>query len=231
MSPDPFNPLVYWPHVVFGIASVALAVTAIATRKGSRVHRLSGMWFSIAMGIAAVTAIAFSFVRFAPPAIFSALSVLYCVVSGILTLRPRRGPWRVLQATILILPAMLMALGFSAVVALFGPEPRPPWVELVGFGAAAGFFAVLAWGDVRAIRNPDVPKTLRFRRHALRMAVAAAETVRAPLISFGPSLGEDGSLTFPVYFFGPFALAAIVYYAAMPSWVRRPSESPGLTPG
>jgi hypothetical protein len=67
LESNPFNPLVYWPHVVLGISSIAFALIAIGSRKGGQRHRQAGRLFAITMSIAALTAAAFSFVRFGPP--------------------------------------------------------------------------------------------------------------------------------------------------------------------
>ena len=229
MEPGPFHPLVYWPHVVFGILSIALALVAIFAAKGSRLHRRSGQLFAAFMGIAAITAILFSIVRFAPPALFSAFSVLYGIGMGILSLRVRRGGWKILQSVLPIIPLAMALLGVAALASLYlSPEPMPLALKLVMtiiVGAVIVFFGWLFVGDIKFLRAPAPDRLRRFKRHALRMAVAAAETVRAPLISFGPDLGPDGALSFPVYFFGPFLLIPLIYYLAMPGWVKKGEEA------
>ncbi|MBI1402813.1 MAG: hypothetical protein GC147_06345 [Porphyrobacter sp.] len=228
LESDPFSPLVYWPHVVLGITSVFFAAIAIAVRKGSARHRQAGWAFSAAMSVAAVTAIAFSFVRFAPPALFSSSVVLYGVGAGVLSLRRREGSLRLLQRALSFVP-ILIALAALAAAAALALVPPPPEVEVplplliagpLLFLAVAALFAALARGDFRFLREQTPGKPRRYRRHALRMALAVTEVVRAPLISFGPPLGEDGILSFPVYFFGPFFLIPLIYFLAMPAWLK-----------
>lgn len=221
----------YWPHVIFGIASVFLAITAILSVKGSPLHRRSGQLFALAMGVAAVSAIIFSFVQIAPPALFSAFTVLYGIGMGILSLKRRSGWSRALQWALVAIPLLVALVALVAVGLLFVPQPEAPpmpipVVVLVAIAASSVgiFFAVLGAKDVGFLRQTDVLRNRRLKRHALRMSVAAAEVVRAPLISFGPALGSDGALSFPVYFFGPFLLIPMIYYFAMPAWVKNGNE-------
>lgn len=226
MDSGPYHPLIYWPHVLFGIASTTLVLGAILTAKGSLLHRRSGQSFSWFMGIAAVTAIAFSVVRPAPAAIFSAVSVLYGIGMGILSLRARHGGWKALQWGLILFPVLLGIFQLVGIATFFAPgaPPFPPALTgamIAMMVAAAVFFFWMAIGDVKFVRASAPDRLRRFKRHALRMAVAAAETVRAPLISFGPSLGAEGIYSFPVYFFGPFLLIPAIYYFAMPTWIKR----------
>ena len=228
LESDPFNPFVYWPHVVLGVSSILFAAIAIGSRKGSKRHRQSGLVFAVAMSVAAVTAITFSFIRLAPPALFSAVVVLYGISMAILTLYRREGALRLLQAGMSVVPVVI-ALGALAAAAAAALIPPPPDVEVslamrLTISAlaltVASSFAALAIGDFRFLRAAQPSRARRFRRHALRMSLAVTEVVRAPLISFGPPLGAEGFLSFPVYFFGPFLLIQAIYFLAMPDWLK-----------
>lgn len=223
LESDPFNPLVYWPHVVLGIGSVFAVLFAVFSAKGSKLHRTSGIVFSFAMGVAAITAVLFSVWRFAPPALFSSISVLYGIGMGILSLRARSGGWRALQRLLVILPFVLGLVGIAAVASLFFQD-LPVGIRLLAGTAASMvvvFFLSLVWKDIAFLRTGETDRFRRLRRHALRMAIAGAEVVRAPLLSFGPPIGAEGALSFPLYFFGPFLLIPLIYYLAMPTWVKR----------
>lgn len=232
LDPDPFSPLAYWPHVILGISSILFAVLALSYPKGSRNHRWSGLAFFITMSVAAITAIAFSFVRLAPAALFSCAVVFYGLGTAVLSLRKREGFLRALQYALPLIAVLItfasLAAGATAVFALpEAPVPFPVRALIAFLALLVGvFFASLAIGDFRFLRDPAPEKTRRYRRHGFRMAIAATETIRAPFISFGPPLGADGLLSFPVYFFGPFLLVPLIYYLAMPAWVRSGHEQP-----
>lgn len=232
LESDPFNPLVYWPHVVLGISSVFAVLAAIFSAKGSPLHRKAGITFSVAMGVAATTAILFSFWRFAPNALFSSFTVAYGIGMGILSLRPRAGGWRVAQWLLVIIPIMATLFALIGIASLFAAQlPLPLLATGIALSSSVAiFFAVLAWKDIAFLRGGDADRFDRLRRHALRMAVAGAEVVRAPLMSFGPPIGPDGALTIPLYFFGPFLLIPLIYFLAMPNWVKRRDAPAFLRP-
>lgn len=231
MESAPFDPLVYWPHVVFGIGSALLVLVAVFSAKGSGLHRKSGQLFAISMGIAALTAISFSFIRPSPLALFSAVSVIYGIGAGILALRQRKGAWRALEYILTSVPVLLIfgAIALSAIGLATAPEEIPAAMLVLTAIVTVilcGIFGYYAWTDYRYLRAEKISSFDRFRRHALRMALAAAETVRAPLISFGPPI--FGEATGAVYFFGPFIIIPLIYFGAMPDWIRK-SETQKLS--
>ncbi len=221
MDPGPYHPLLFWPHVFLGISSVLFALVAIFAPKGSLLHRSAGQTFAIFMGAAAVSAIYFGFVRQAPAPIISAFIALYGIGAGILTLRARNGGWRALQWLLILIPAAIALSTIAQVVGGIVAAGLPALLVGLPFLAFAVFFAALAWGDVAYLRARPDDRFRQFRRHALRMALVATETVRAPFMSFGPPLFGNQQATFAIYFFGTLVLLPIIYYFAMPDWVRR----------
>ena len=83
------------------------------------------------------------------------------------------------------------------------------WPAPLLLSAILGYFFIL---DVRYLRRQDVPKIDRVRRHALRMALAVSETVRAPMLTFSDELG----VPFPAIVFGTFLLIPIIFFAFAP---------------
>lgn len=224
MEPGPYHPLIYWPHVAFGIFTALVVLVPILSRKGSTLHRQSGRLFVIAMAIAAVSALYFSSINFVPPAILSAITALYAIGAAILTLRARVGWRKHLEWALLFVPLLLFLFTLASLAMAMGAPERPPVVVIVVFATVMfGFYGWLAWGDLAYLRAKDVSKIRRYRRHAVRMAIVATEVVRAPLMSFGPQfLGE---LTGSLYMFGPYALVPLIYYGAMPTWVKSSEEA------
>ena len=217
MSPGPYSPFIYWPHVVLGIASVFLVIVAIFAAKGSKLHRQTGRFFAIFMGIAAITAIGFAIVRTAPAPIISSLIAIYSIGAGWLTLRKRSGPGLWLQRILVLVPVLLTIFVLGNIVGGANQGVAALVFGIIILGPLAALFALMAWGDIRYLRSEQDDRFRQFRRHALRMAVAASEVLRAPLMSFGPPLG---ALTFPVYFVGPFLLVPLIYFLAMPRWIK-----------
>ncbi|MEM6584367.1 MAG: hypothetical protein AAF692_01295 [Pseudomonadota bacterium] len=57
LDPGEFDPTLYWLHVVLGFSTVVFVILALASQKGSALHRRSGQLFSIGMRVAALTAL------------------------------------------------------------------------------------------------------------------------------------------------------------------------------
>ena len=220
---ESFKAFVYWPHVILGISSAFAVLAAIFSAKGGTLHKTAGLTFSITMSVAAVTALMFSLWNFAPAAIFSGLSVIYGIGMATLSLRERSSGWRAFQWALLVLPLGLGLFGIVAFASLFIQDLPTSLRLMAGIPASMVtiFFLSLAWRDFRFMRASQIDRTRRLHRHALRMAIAAAEVVRAPLLSFGVPIGLDGSGAFLLYFFGPFLLIPLIYFFAMPAWVKR----------
>ena len=106
-EPGPFNPLIYWVHVVLGFGSAVFVIGALAARKGSNLHKRSGQLFAITMGAAAVSALYFFAAGPpAPPILISALAAIYAIGMAILSLRPRSGIWYAVQSGLAIIPIL-----------------------------------------------------------------------------------------------------------------------------
>ena len=224
MEPGPYSPPIFWAHVLLGIGAAVVILIPVLAQKGSQLHRKSGQVFAIGMSVAAVSALYFSSLRFAPPAILSAVTALYAIGTAILVLRERTGWKRMLQRGLSLLP-WLMILFTVAMVAMAMSFEAPPEQQIffVVFGVImVGFNLWLIWLGRRFARLASPSKLDRYRRHGLMMAVVATEVVRAPLMSFGPPfLGPN---TTALYMFGPYLLVPIVYFATLPAWVKRGDE-------
>ena len=221
-----FDPVLYWLHVVLGFSTVVFVILALASQKGSALHRRSGQLFSIGMSVAALTALV-GFGRGVPPPppMISALAALYGMAMAILSLKERSGPLKALQVAVIILPTLigLLYVGFIGFV-LTNPD-LPKYLLVLG-PAAGMLFLVMAWKDVQFLREGEVGRERRLRRHGWRMALVAAEVVRAPAISFGPPFLGDA--TFDFYSFGPFALVPLFYFASLPQWLKNDKAAPAV---
>ncbi|MGN3974951.1 hypothetical protein [Tsuneonella sp. SYSU-LHT278] len=208
MMTGTIDQLVHLAHLVLGFGAGAAALVALTVRKGGRVHRWAGWTFVGGMTVAAITAWLFMIARPLPLAMFEATVALYALGTAILALNPR---WRGARlAEIALLGVLLLVMLAVAVVGVrltlsgagIGPAPL---VLLLIFT----YFAML---DVRWLRRGTIERIDRVRRHALRMALAVSETVRAPTITFADDLG----LPVPAIVFGTFALVPLIYFAFAP---------------
>ncbi|MEO1729351.1 MAG: bL34 family ribosomal protein [Pseudomonadota bacterium] len=223
-DPGEFDPTLYWVHVVLGSGSAVFALGALFARKGGLVHKWSGRFFAVSMGVAAITALYFFGAGPpAPPILISATAALYAIGMAILSLRPREGLWRFVQWALIPIPVLIALLYFAFIgFAVLNPD-IPLYLGILG-PMAAVLFGVIAWSDIRFMRTREPSKHQRARRHGFRMAVVSAEVVRAPLVSLGPPfLGER---TFDFYSFGPFLLIPLIYFLARPEWLKGQQRLP-----
>ena len=162
-------------------------------------------------------------------AICSALLALYGLGAGILTLRRRHGALRALELVLFAIP-WIVFLFFTLVGVTLAttPNPAPPTAMPASFVIAA-FALFLAISDVAYVRSRDISRNRRLCRHALRFGVAAAEVVRAPLITFAPRL--FGEISLDVYFLAPMLLIPAIYFLARPSWVKAGLNGPAAEAG
>lgn len=223
-DPGNFEPLIFWPHVALGFAAAVFSAVALVSTKGGVWHRRAGQLFAGAMSIAAVTAIYFFLAGPpAPPVLISASAALYAIGMGILSLRQRSGGWLALQCALVIIPILagLLYVSFAA-FAVMAPD-IPIYLAIAG-PAAGALFLVIAWKDLQFLRTAKPSRSRRLRRHGFRMALVAAEVVRAPLVSMGPPI--IGAASFDLYAYGAFALVPLFYFLAIPrNLVREPSSA------
>lgn len=205
---EPFDPISYLLHVTLGVTAVFAAIAALAARKGSRLHRRAGWVFTVAMLVAAATTWIFMITHLLPQAMVQATVLIYAVGTAVLALNPRWRGARTGEFALFGLLCLVM-LGALWIAARLYLRDSPLFPGPLAMFAILGFFAAL---DVRYLRLEHVSRIDRVRRHALRMALAVSETVRAPLITFADELAWP----VPAIVFGSFLLVPAIYFAFAP---------------
>ncbi|HEX6218861.1 MAG TPA: hypothetical protein VFZ35_06265 [Sphingomicrobium sp.] len=195
-------------HLVLGFGAAAAAIVALAAGKGSRLHRRAGWVFVTGMSIAALTAWLFMIARPLPLAMIQATTALYALGTAILAINPHWRNARSAEWALFALICFIM-LGVVATGVRLYLSGAALFVAPIVFLLILGYFALL---DVRYLRSGAVSRIDRVRRHALRMALAVSETVRAPMLTFADELG----LPFPAIVFGSFLLIPLIYFAFAP---------------
>jgi hypothetical protein len=154
-------------HIFGGVLGVLSGAGAMAFRKGSRRHRLSGNVFFVAMLVMGSTASYLSVLK--GQSGLGGLFACYLVTTGWSTARRRHGETGVLDWA-----GLVLALAFGVFSMIGGVQAaRSPTGWLNGAPAGMifflGFVALLAAaGDVRMIVS-DVSGTKRIARHLWRM--------------------------------------------------------------
>lgn len=198
---QPYDPLSYVAHLVFGFLAFAGAITALSTRKGSPLHRRGGWIFVVSMSIAALTAVVFEveFDESRPLVLIMAAATLYLVASGVAALRHERAFAPVLEKVLVIVPTALFAMSAMTMIrsALAGV-----WTQVLGPALYAGVFTLLTIGDLRVIARRPVEHGRWLKRHLFRMLLAFAFAVRALF-----SIGIETGLPFEFVVTAPIVIA------------------------
>ena len=162
-------------HVLAGGLALGAGYVALATTKGSSLHRRSGMLFVYTMLVMAGSGTAIAAIQGVAPAINVPAGMLtaYLVITALTTVRPPSGTIRRVDRV-----AMLVALagGLTSVVLGIarlagggGRGARAAGVIMVIFGGI-GLLAGLA--DRRRSRSAPLVGAARLRRHLWRMCTA-----------------------------------------------------------
>jgi hypothetical protein len=158
-------------HFAVGLVSIVAGTIALSVAKGGRLHKRSGLVFTSAMVILALTAAGIGMYENQPGQIFGGLLAAYLVCSAMTTVKslPRFGQH---------LNIALTVLAFTlAVVMLYGGaiEWLDPTVKVVGRPRVVPPLVVgtvmllAAIGDVRAILAGGLQGSRRIARHLWRM--------------------------------------------------------------
>lgn len=158
-------------HFAAGLVSIVAGTIALSVAKGGKLHRQSGLVFSMAMVILGLTAAGIGAYEGSPGQVFGGLVAAYLVFSAMTTVKPLP---RLGQRFDVLL--MVLAFAFAAAM-LYGAitEWLDPAVKVVGRPRVvpplvAGIVMLLAgMGDLRSIRARGLQGSQRLARHLWRM--------------------------------------------------------------
>ena len=171
--------LILFVHIAGGTVGLLAGGAALATRKGSKTHRLAGNLFFVSMlFMAAVGAGVSPFLSAADgaPRWFDALAgafALYLVATGWATVRRRPGSTGRFE----IAACLSAVLAAAAAVLLGARAAASPGSALAGYGPEgyyvfASLFALAASLDLRVLRAGGIFGTQRIARHVWRLCTA-----------------------------------------------------------
>ena len=159
-------------HILGGGLGIVSGFVALFARKGSTLHRKSGMLFVCAMVMMAVTGALIAALRGIEGSIIGGLLTGYLVVTALTTVRPRLEwtPRLEIALTLLALSIAVssatMGLGIVTTGKRLDGIPSFPFLMF----AVVALFATA--GDVKILRAGGVTGVRRIRRHLWRMCFA-----------------------------------------------------------
>jgi uncharacterized membrane protein len=212
--PDPFAPLLV-VHISAGLCAVLVGVLPILTRKGSRLHRLSGRVFAVFMTTLLVCAWGMTALR--PDAYFLALSsaASLSLFSGLRVLGRKRPDLRAAdQARALDWIATLAAVGVGGLtvwLALTGRSDAPPQILIALAYGSLSLGGWDLWWFFRPLDWPFSPELWTYE-HLWKMLGAYSAVLSAFSGNFLTVLPTPWSALWPTVLFQSLSL---VWLAAL----------------
>jgi hypothetical protein len=196
-------------HVVAGAIAILSGFIALFVRKGSRVHRKSGLIFAGAMIVMSLSGAMLAIGRLGVEVnVPAGLVTAYLVVTAFLTVQPPSNRTHAMER------GAMFAVGAAAIVFGFSAIGR----GYAGFGVPALMFAAIALlggvGDRRMLRAGGLTGAPRLKRHLWRMCTALF--IAAASFFLGPVRRIPEPLRLP-----PFRMLPLIALAAMVFWLWR----------
>jgi hypothetical protein len=170
---------ILFAHIAGGTVGIVSGATALAVRKGRRLHTLAGNTFFISMIV--MTSIGglvapFLISRQGDPKLFDSIAgflTCYLVVTGWMTVRRKAGTIGRAEVAAFVFAALLAAAAVllgskaaSSATGLFAGYPA------TGYYALGGIVALAAALDLKVILGRGIAGTPRIARHVWRMCLA-----------------------------------------------------------
>ena len=153
-------------HIIGGLLGLTSGAVALATRKGSKIHRRSGMIFVCAMLVLSTSGVIMAALMPERISMIAGMLTFYLVISALLTVRRPAQGFRWMEVG-----AMFFALGIGLLGIMFSITGSTDGTGPIGFiFGAVGLLA--AFGDARMLLSPNMPWAQRIARHLWRMCFA-----------------------------------------------------------
>jgi len=160
-------------HIVAGLIAIASGFVALYTVKGMKRHRKSGTVFVYSMLALAGTGATIAAIKSQPANVMGGLISIYLVTTGVLTLRPRDGKLRLIDAASIAaavaLALLSTRLGFQIANSPTGRLDGVPPAPLFAFAMVAALGGI---GDLRVLLARGLQGKHRIARHLWRMCFA-----------------------------------------------------------
>jgi uncharacterized membrane protein len=153
-------------HIVGGIIGVVSGSTALLSRKGSPIHRLSGKVFAVSMLAMAAGGAYLAFLKMQRFNVLAGVLTSYLVATAWLTVR--RKP-RETGTTEKVLLAVALT---AAAAALFFAAASTKRGDVIGYSVFATLALLFALSDVRMLVRGGLAGAKRIARHLWRMGFA-----------------------------------------------------------
>lgn len=206
---EPHDVFVYLVHVAVGILILALAITALSSRKGGFAHILSGRVFVAFSLVAGITALLFmNDIGFVPNIYGTSMLAMSIVTSSFLALRKPELKIRIVEVVCLFatfsvaIVLMKRNMQFVASAGLISEE------SAFTFACASFSLFFLIYDLYFLTLSQENRLKARLNRHVCGMAFGIATMVHAPIVS----VFTDININFYLKFFGPYLIWPLIFF-------------------
>ncbi|HET6565759.1 MAG TPA: hypothetical protein VFG52_10135 [Xanthomonadales bacterium] len=158
-------------HYAAGLVSIGAGSIALSVAKGGRLHKQSGLVFTVAMVVLGLTAAGIGIYESRPGQVVAGLLAAYLVATAMMTVRLVPGSGKQFSVALMAMASFIaVVLFYSGVTEWLDPavkvEGRPRVVPPL-IAATVMLFAAI--GDLRSIRAGGLHGPRRLARHLWRM--------------------------------------------------------------
>jgi uncharacterized membrane protein len=216
--------LIIWLHVFAGATALIAGAVALLVKKGSYLHRKSGMVFVVAMLIMSATGAVTAAIMGIRISIVAGMLTFYLVLSSVLTVRPLVRAAFAVNIGVMMIGAIAGVLGLQyGLTALAMGQTNVdgyPVAAYLLFGTIALIGAALDARMIWSGRAEGIKGKHRIARHLWRMCFAMYMATSAFFLGqaqlFPEPLRHIWLLAIPVL----LVLAALVYWLVRTLWTR-----------
>ncbi|WP_285765361.1 hypothetical protein [Biformimicrobium ophioploci] len=187
---EEFDPISYLIHSVFGISILLFGVIALATKKGSSLHRLSGRIFLYSMIVGLLTSVIFQIERFFIPNLTLAILLTSSLIlSAIISLKVdyRKSRRFFVGNGIFLLALALWITRVSYERTISSDQDFSVIVFRFGIGAFPLYFSIREF--MYAWSSENKTKREILIHHIERMTFVFMVAIRSPFITFASGRG------------------------------------------
>ena len=218
-DPSPYGALAFYGHIAIGVLALVMALTAFASRKGSVLHRRTGLVYMGACAVVCATSVAMLITVMIPPLAMAVFTCIYAIGGAYLALQDNTRRVRIAEKALLGLElaafGLFCTMAVPAVIQGFIPFYAPLVIAIIP--------VILIAGDVHWFRNQDRRKQLRIARHLSRMIWGFVVVVRAPLVEL--AAGGYLPMNQMLYAIGPIASGVAMLWYFQRKYGGAPTKS------
>ena len=217
-------------HLLVGSIGLLSGVTALSSRKGSRLHRMAGRLFFVSMLSTAASGVYMAFSQSEPNNAIAGIITIYLLITALMTVWRREGKTGVFEIAAFLCAATGGAAAFNfAIDAVQSGTAMLGGIPYLIFASIVSLAAVL---DLSVIVRRGIAGKQRIARHLWRMHLGFAAAVGSFFpgqLQVFPAFVRE-TKPFILLFTPPFAVLGLMFFwlivVLFTNWIRTAALRP-----